>query len=144
MQAVTASYWEETVYRTAPLRGLVRSDMSVIFDWLGRNFPADGGKIDWRRAPGEHVHWKIEDGKQLAARASSEICRRLGPNMIAEHVGDSLSPYGVRFPLGLARDVVAALLEVPEHHYFLAEDRSWVVAVTSEGDLDAVDWLGSR
>ncbi|GAB2613747.1 hypothetical protein GCM10027269_82780 [Kribbella endophytica] len=35
--------------------------------------------------------------------------------------------------------VTAALLEIPEHHYFVAEDRGWVVVVSTEGDLDVVD-----
>jgi hypothetical protein len=40
-----------------------------------------------------------------------------------------------------APSVVTELLEIPEHHYFLAEDRSWIVVVTTEGDLDIVDQL---
>jgi hypothetical protein len=35
--------------------------------------------------------------------------------------------------------VIAALLAIPEHHYFVAEDRRWVVVVSLEGDLDVVD-----
>jgi hypothetical protein len=34
-----------------------------------------------------------------------------------------------------------ALLEIPEHHYFVAKDRSWIVVVTTEGNVDVVDRL---
>jgi hypothetical protein len=33
------------------------------------------------------------------------------------------------------------LLEIPEHHYFVAGDRSWIVVVATEGDLDILDEL---
>jgi hypothetical protein len=72
---------------------------------------------------------------------SAEVCRRVRPGSIVEHVGDGLSPYGVGFGADNAASVVAALLEIPEHHYFLAGDRSWIVVVTFEGDLDTVDHL---
>ncbi|WP_204052490.1 hypothetical protein [Microbispora siamensis] len=73
--------------------------------------------------------------------ASREVCQHIHPGSVVEHVGDGLSPYGVRFTSDNAHSVVAALLEIPEHHYFVAEDRSWIVVVTMEGDLDVVDQL---
>ena len=85
------------------------------------------------------MHWKITDDMQLVPMASREVCQRIRPGSVAEHVGDGLSPYGVRFTDDNAFSVVAVLLEIPEHRYFLAEDRSWIVVVTLEGDLDVVD-----
>jgi hypothetical protein len=140
---VTGDYWEATVYAAAPLRALHRSDESVTFDWLRRHFSVLGTKIDWQRVSGDHVHRRISDDVQLASVVSEEVCRRVGPGSIVEHVGDGLSPYGVRFGTDDAAAVVAALLEIPEHHYFLAEDRSWIVVVTSEGHLDTVDHLSA-
>ena len=136
---MTGNYWEETVYAASPLGELDRSDMSVVFDWIDRNLPVTGTKIDWRRVQGQHAHWRIDDDVQLASKASSEICQRIRAGSIVEHVGDGLSPYGVRFAGRNASAVVGALLEIPEHHYFLAKDRSWIVVVTTEGDLDVVD-----
>lgn len=56
-----------------------------------------------------------------------------------EHVGDALSRSGVRFTATSAAGVIAALLEIPENHYFLADNRGWVVVASFEGDLDVVD-----
>jgi hypothetical protein len=139
---VTGNYWDATVYATAPLCALDRSDESVTFDRLRLHFPVLGTKIDWQRVSGDHVHRRISDDVQLASVVSAEVCRRVCPGSIVEHVGDGLSPYGVRFGADNAASVVAALLEIPEHHYFLAGDRSWIVVVTFEGDLDTVDHLG--
>jgi hypothetical protein len=140
---MTGNYWEET-YTAPPLGDLDRTDMSMVFDWIGLNFPAAGAKIDWRRVQGKHAHWRIDGDEQLAAMASNEVCQRIRPGSIVEHVGDGLSPYGVCFTDGNASAVVAALLEIPEHHYFLAKDRSWIVVVTTEGDLDVVDQVHSE
>ncbi|MFC5813575.1 hypothetical protein [Nonomuraea harbinensis] len=135
------NYWEQTVYTVSPLRGLERRDSSAIFDWLSLRFPTCGSKIAWDRVQDRHLHWNITDDNQLAALASKEVCRRIAPGSVVEHVGDGLSPYAVCFTDTNAPSIVAALLEIPEHHYFVAEDRSWLAVITTEGDLDIVDQL---
>lgn len=139
---MTGDYWEDEVYGAPPLSGLERCDESVVFDWLSVHFPADGSKIDWGRVRGRHTHWTVSDETRLVAMASREVCSRLRPGSVVEHAGDGLSPYGVRFTGAVAPSVLGELLEIPEHHYFLAADRSWLVVVTTEGDLDVVDEPG--
>jgi hypothetical protein len=56
-------------------------------------------------------------------------------------VGDGLSPYGVFLAGDAVPEITALLLEIPEHHYFVAGDRSWIVVVATEGDLDILDEL---
>ncbi len=136
---MSGDFWEEEVFSVPPLAALTRVDQGGIFDWLRLNFPAVGEKIDWGRVRGSHKHWRISDERLLSLSASREICARITPGSAVEHVGDGLSPYGVRFEGSEAASVTAALLEVPEHHYFLAEDRSWIVVVSFEGDLDVLD-----
>lgn len=138
---MTGDYWEDEVYGAPPLADLERCAESAVFDWLSRRFPVAGSKIDWDQAPGRHRHWKIEDEERLAATAAGEVRARLSPDSVVEHVGDGLSPYGVRFTGAAAPAVLGELLEIPEHHYFLAADRSWLVVVATEGDLDVVDDL---
>lgn len=135
------NYWEDVIYAEPPLSGLERSDMSNAFRWLDRHFPKSGSKIDWSRVPGRHTHWEIHDDVQLASAAAMEVCRRGSGGSRVEHVGDGLSPYGVVLEEGKVQEIVITLLEIPEHHYFLARDRSWIVVATTEGDLDVVDEL---
>ncbi|MFJ6213450.1 hypothetical protein ACIQGZ_08985 [Streptomyces sp. NPDC092296] len=73
--------------------------------------------------------------------AAKEVSLRTLADSVVEHVGDGLSPYGVHFTNASCASIVAELLEIPEHHYFLAVDRSWIVAVSTEGDLDIIDQL---
>ncbi|WP_034088800.1 hypothetical protein [Streptacidiphilus albus] len=135
------NYWADAVYGTPPLNGLERFDASAAFDWMSLRFPTAGSKIDWPRVPGRHAHLRSSDEVRLAAAAADEVCLRALPGSTVEHVGDGLSPFGVRFTGASCASVVAGLLEIPEHHYFLAADRSWIVAVSTEGDLDIVDLL---
>jgi hypothetical protein len=136
---MTSSYWEKFVYAEAPLANLERRDASVVFEWLHEHLPVGQTKIDWTNVQGRHAHWRADDDAQLGVLAIQEVCKRIQPGSVVEHVGDGLSPVGVRFGEVDAFAVVGALLEIPEHHYFLADDRSWLVVVTTEGDLDALD-----
>jgi len=135
---VTSNYWE-SVYSEVPLANLERRDGSVVFEWLHRHLPVGQLKIDWTNVQGRHANWKVEDDDQLGVMALREVSKRMKPGSMVEHVGDGLSPFGVRFGGVDASAIVGALLEIPEHHYFLADDRSWLVVVTSEGDLDVLD-----
>lgn len=138
---MSGDYWESEVYAAEPLVGLERRDMAAVFDWIERSLPISGARIDWSMVRGEHSHRQIVVDVQLVEVAATEVCRRIGVTSGVEHVGDSLSPYGLRFTDDNASAIVTALLEIPEHHYFLDEGRSWLVVISSEGDLDIVDHL---
>jgi hypothetical protein len=134
-----SSYWEEAAYGEPPLADLERLDATHVFGWLQERFAVRGSKIDWSLALGKHSHWKINDDEQMVELVGREIGLRLQSGAVVEHVGDGLSPFGVRFGGTDAPGVVGALLEIPEHHYFVAEDRSWIVVTTTEGDLDVLE-----
>ncbi|WP_325605819.1 hypothetical protein [Nocardioides sp.] len=138
---MSGDFWETEVYGAAPLAGLERIEMEDVFGWLGRTLPVSGSKVDWSLVRGEHSHRHFVDGVEFADEAAREILRRMEAGSSVEHVGDSLSPFGIRFAGAQAGAIVTALLEVPEHHYFLDEGRAWLVVVSSEGDLDIVDQL---
>lgn len=133
----SGDYWQDEIYTAEPLAHLARRDQEVVFDWLMETLPVQGSRIVWAEVQGTHSH------RPAAADAVSEICNRTRSDVGVIHVGDSISPFGVRFTTSDAPGAVAALLEIPEHHYFLAEDGSWMAAVSFEGDLDIVDELGA-
>lgn len=140
---MSGEYWETEVFGVAPLAGLERVNMDDVFDWLGRSLPAIGSKVDWSSVRGQHSHLRFDDDDELSRRATREVMRRLQESSGVDHVGDSLSPFGIHFAGGDAEAIVAALLEIPEHHYFVDRDRTWLVVVSSEGDLDTVDLPGA-
>lgn len=136
---MAATYWEETVYAVPPLAALQRCDDSRIFTWVGDHLPITGSKIDWDRVTGPHSHWGIDDADDFVALVVREVGSRIGSAVGALHAGDGLSPYGVCVVADGVKDTIVALLQVPEHHYFLAEDHSWLAVVTTEGDFDLAE-----
>ena len=138
---MTGNYWEDTVYATPPLVNPERFEPSPVFEWIGANFPFSGTKIDWRNVTGDHAHRRADNDAELATLTAEAVSQRLRLSAAVEHVGDDLSPFGIRFTRVAAEAIVVALLEIPEHHYFVAQDRSWMVVAASEGDLDIVDKL---
>lgn len=139
MQMMGGNYWEDSLYGEPPLAGLERQDPAAVFGWLQTHLPSRGSKMDWSNIPGNHQYWRFDDDLSLATRAVGEVSKHVQPGETVDHVGDSLSPFGVAFTASEAAAVVGALLEIPEHHYFVARDRSWLVVVSSEGDLDVLE-----
>lgn len=140
---MSAGFWQTEVYGVAPLADLDRTDTDEAFRWLESALPTSGSKFDWSSVPGAHSHRHVDDDVVLAREAVREILRLTVSLPGVEHVGDSLSPWGVRFTGDDVPAIVTALLEVPEHHYFLGADRTWLVVVSFEGDLDVVEQLGA-
>lgn len=136
---MSEDYWESEVYGTGSLAGLERVDMREIFDWLETHLPIKGSKIDWAVVQGAHSHRHFVDETELAHAATSAVLRRIDEDSRVEHVGDGVSPFGTRFKGEGADLMMKELLEIPEHHYFVDERRSWIVVVSSEGDLDILD-----
>ncbi len=73
------------------------------------------------------------------ARSRSRLCVGAEPRSSAvTHVGDSQSPCSTRIPNERLGEFLLALLEIPEHHYFVPDDRSWVAVISFGGDVDLV------
>jgi len=140
---VTGTFWED-VYDAPPLAGLERVETEPVFGWLEGRLPLTGSKIDWDSVQGEHAHRHFVDDVAFADAANQAVVARVQSGARVQHVGDGLSPHGVWFEGEDAVGVVAALLEVPENHYFLDEGRTWLVVVSMEGDLDILDLRSVR
>ena len=122
------------VYASEPLSSLEHCDDSDVAGWITASLPFRGSKVDWARVPGEHQHWPGAELSTVLPLLESHLANGAG----AIHIGDNLSPCGVRIG---ASDLAAvpALLAIPEHHYLVADDRSWVLVITFEGDVDLVE-----
>ena len=97
--------------------------------------PFDGSRIDWPHLADSRRHWFASSAEELAA-VLDESLAALPVLDEVDHGGDSLSPFEVRIRGEELATVIPALLSIPEHHYFVAADRSWVAAFTMEGDVD--------
>lgn len=135
---MTTTYWE-SLYSKPPLSELERCDGSSVLEWIAFTVPVCGSKIDWSRVQGKHLHRHVDDNVALAFEAAALVAEMVTSRGRARHAGDGLSPFGVVIQIEDVTDAVPAILEIPEHHYFLAEDRSWLMVVTTEGDLDVLE-----
>ena len=124
-----------SVYAEPPLNALERLADDAVFDWIKREVPSSGSKIDWPRVTDRHRHWFASSTEQLST-VLEEFLAALPALDEIDHGGDSLSPFDVRIQGEQLATVMAALLSIPEHHYFLAADRTWIGAFTMEGDVD--------
>jgi len=55
---------------------------------------------------------------------------------MAFYLNDSLLDCSVRASLFTFQRHIDAILSIPAQHYFVAEDFSWCIAYTMEGDID--------
>ena len=128
------NYWA-TAYAEPPLDRLERLTGDTVFDWINREMSSAGSKIDWPQLTESHRHWLASSPEELSA-VLDEFLAALPALDQVDHAGDSLSPFEVRIKGDDMATVIAALLSIPEHHYFVAADRSWIAVFTMEGDVD--------
>jgi hypothetical protein len=130
--------WADELYGEHPLDGLERRACEPVFEWMMANLPSTGSRIDWSRVVGDHCHWRVAGSSLEEVRSvADEAFSKVPQEGRVIHAGDSISRFAVTFDAQNYRDVVPALIEIPEHHYFLSEPaRDWLLAWTFEGDVD--------
>ena len=130
-------FWESHYAEEPALSGLTRVPGNDAEEWIQARMPCTGGKIAWSQVTEGHAHWH-DDNPERLTRLVTALLRDLLATTPVVHIGESLSPWGVLIAADKADESLPALLGIPEHHYFLAQDRSWLVVVTTEGDVDRV------
>jgi hypothetical protein len=132
---LTVSYWNQ-FYEIEPLSRCRRRDADPIFDWLNETLPFCGSKVDWARLGAvRHESWS-SGANPFPANLLAAFCESIPPESRIIHVGDNLSEFGIEFSFAEAIPMLGCLLEIPEHHYLVPEDRSWIGVITFEGDAD--------
>ena len=132
--ADSTNYWL-TAYAEPPLDRLERLPDGLVFAWLNREVPSIGSKVDWTRFTASRRHWFVSSAEELSAVVHEFLAALPAADHI-DHGGDALSPFDVRIGGAEFASVIPVLLAIPEHHYFLATNRSWVAAFSMEGDVD--------
>lgn len=110
---------------------------------LERAFPFDGSKIDWTRVRG-HVGGASPGESDEAFRDFfAARVTELGGAEGAFYLNDNLIDRVVSGSLFAFARYLGAILSIPAHHYFVAEDFSWCMTHTMEGDFD-FGWSAAR
>jgi hypothetical protein len=131
-----ANYWAE-IYGQPPLSALERVDGSECEAWISNRLPFVGTGVDWSRVTGSPRHWFAESDDAMSAVVADFVSAVRDRGAVI-HVGDSLSPFAVRVTPEKLADVLPVLLEIPEHHYLVSDDRTWCGVFRFEGQVDLV------
>jgi hypothetical protein len=135
------SYWDRQVRRAlAPAlgRGELRivDDADALFGRLQSAYPVQGTKIDWSEVPGS-FSLNSQGSKQADFEEFfRENAPRMGLDTPAYYLSDSALSFAIAGSVRCIDQELRAILDNPEHHYFTAEDFSWCMALTMEGDMD--------
>lgn len=101
-------------------------------------FPFSGSKIDWRATRGHLSALEPSRGRELVAFSDffDRRSKELGRESVAYYLNDSQIDCSLRASLWTFSRHLHPIIEVPGHHYFLADDLSWCMALSMEGDMD--------
>lgn len=117
------------------------SDSSNYFTRLADEFPTVGSRIDWTKVSNSWVevaNTQSDEVTQFVNFFNAAVDRyKLAGQVIC--MGDSATQIAMIFPVDLLRKKLDEILSIPQHHYFVAEDFSWCLVFTFEGDM-AFGW----
>lgn len=101
-------------------------------------FPFYGSKIDWRATKGHFSAREAARDREFAVFFDffDRRSRELGRETVAYYLNDNQIDCSLRASLWTFSRHLQPIIGVPGHHYFLAYDLSWCMALTMEGDMD--------
>jgi hypothetical protein len=107
------------------------------FQRLAQTFIPVGSRIDWTLLP--NSIGAIETSHDLQATAFENFFRmcieRFNLTGLGTYAGDSATDFLLRCELVVMQRLLPVLFEIPQHHFFAAEDFSWCACFTIEGDM---------
>lgn len=116
---------------------LVEADSAGYFSTLAQCYPVAGSKIRWSHIPGSIERHESAAHLQLAAGCDffGEMVALHGLTGQAVHIGDSAVGFALLASVEEFARHLDALLSIPQHHYFVAADYSWCLALGMEGGM---------
>jgi len=112
-------------------------DAADVLRLLSKAYPTSGSKIDWRRVPGAIESNEEDESRQIEQFAEFFDKMQLrfslaGPVLYA---GDSVTDFALEGSFEAIRRALPEIVEIPQHHYFIGPNCSWVLCMTMEGDM---------
>jgi hypothetical protein len=114
----------------------IAGDDSSVVRRLEEAFPFVGSRVSWDALPG-HLAARETRPDHADFRKFFEARRsELGGDRTAYYLSDNLLDCTLRGSLFSFERHMDAILSIPAHHYFIANDFRWCIAYTMEGDID--------
>jgi hypothetical protein len=116
----------------------VSPDSAEFFKRLARAFTPIGSRIDWSLVP--QSLGGVETNHDRHASAFEHFFRtcvdRFNLAGRISYAGDSATDFVLSADLEVFKANLLTLFEIPQHHFFAAEDFSWCASFTIEGDMN--------
>ena len=134
------SYEEE--FQAFMKRNISKVNLKIIetsdmyFCRLAKEFPLTGSKVDWDNIPNSifKVSSNVNDVSPWCEFFKNIVKRnKLTGNVL--YMNDAAFDCAYIFPIEVALNHIAEILEFPEHHYFINEDFKWCFSFTMEGEM---------
>ncbi len=112
-------------------------DSSFIFAQLQALYPVAGSRIDWQALEVREQHIEPVHGPQLNAYLNffRQAVKRYGLTGNIYWTGDSAVDFALLGDITVIESVLDKLLDIPQHHYLLADDFAWCFCFSFEGDM---------
>jgi hypothetical protein len=112
-------------------------ESSPFFEQLAKTYPVYGSKIDWGRVPSSVERIEEEVGVQIEQfiKFFDEMAEKFCLSGDVVYVGDSATDFALKGEVKFIRKALPEILTVPQHHYFIGPNSSWVICFTMEGDM---------
>ena len=135
------SYWDQQVrdaLRPAFDGGQLTTidEVDDLFRRLESAFPIARSKIDWNKVPGSIYLASKGAKRENFQRFFHENMERMGLDTTALYLSDAALSFAIAGTVRSLGQSLHSILENPEHHYFVASDFSWCMALTMEGDMN--------
>jgi hypothetical protein len=114
----------------------VEKENEKYFSGLSASFPICGSKIDWGEVPGSIE--EIADGSNYLGSCIDFFKRISEENGLKGNcilIGDSAIESAFILSVDVLGQCLKKVLEVPQHHYIIAENNSWCMSFTMEGEM---------
>jgi hypothetical protein len=138
---VEENYWDQQV-RSALGPALESGQLAVVdeveelFGRLETVFPVEGTKIDWSEVPGSFHLFSRGAQQEDFERFFQAHVAKMGLDTPAYYLSDAALSFAIAGDVRSIGQCLHAILDNPQHHYFIAKDFSWCMALTMEGDMD--------
>ncbi|VWX61432.1 conserved hypothetical protein [Burkholderiales bacterium 8X] len=107
------------------------------FARLEKCYPAKGSRIDWSKV--NRAVGQIEPNAELQQAAFTAFfdvtVEQFSLSGTVLYLGDSATDSAFAAELTAMRQVLPKLLEIPQHHYFVAQSCEWCIFFSMEGDM---------
>ncbi|RON01517.1 hypothetical protein BK659_23675 [Pseudomonas brassicacearum] len=118
----------------------IAREIDIYFEALNSRFPIKSRRLDWAAMPFSWVGLELDSKKKSDAFASffKDVMLEFGLVGEVVYVGDGATDIAVLGDVEAFVDVLECLVSIPQHHYFLSVDCSWLICFTVGGDMGVV------